>query len=164
MKYSATIQGRTVELDFHRRASDIVEAQIDDRKYVLEARTFQPGLYWLHWDNQSIEVVVTERDGSCLVTMGGRQISVALSEARTNVRHAHEGQSGLVQIRAPMPGKVIRILIDEGQPVDVNQGVVVMEAMKMQNEIKSPKKGVLKKLEVAPGAAVNSGDVLAIVE
>jgi Acetyl/propionyl-CoA carboxylase, alpha subunit len=67
-------------------------------------------------------------------------------------------------VRAPMPGKVVRLLVAEGAEVNANQGLLVMEAMKMQNEIKSPKKGVVRKLSVAEGVAVNSGDLLASIE
>jgi biotin carboxyl carrier protein len=63
-----------------------------------------------------------------------------------------------------MPGKVIRILAAESSEVEAGQGIVVVEAMKMQNEIKSPKKGVVRKMVAAEGAAVNAGDVLAVVE
>ena len=71
---------------------------------------------------------------------------------------------GARRLLAPMPGKVVRLLVGENSPVEAGQGVVVVEAMKMQNEIKSPKKGIVKKLAVAEGTAVNAGDVLAIVE
>ena len=71
---------------------------------------------------------------------------------------------GVRRLVAPMPGKVVRFLVGENAPVEAGQGVVVVEAMKMQNEIKSPKKGIVVKLAVAEGAAVNAGDVLAIVE
>jgi len=63
-----------------------------------------------------------------------------------------------------MPGKVVRVLLKEESPVEEGQGVVVVEAMKMQNEIKSPKKGVVRKIVASEGAAVNAGDVLAVVE
>jgi biotin carboxyl carrier protein len=63
-----------------------------------------------------------------------------------------------------MPGKVIRILLQEKANVEPGQGVLVMEAMKMQNEIKSPRKGVVQKILAAEGANVNAGEVLAIVE
>jgi biotin carboxyl carrier protein len=65
---------------------------------------------------------------------------------------------------APMPGKVIRILLQEKAQVEAGQSVLVMEAMKMQNEIKSPRKGTIQKIPVTEGANVNAGDVLAIVE
>jgi len=63
-----------------------------------------------------------------------------------------------------MPGKVVRILVREEAEVEAGQGIVVVEAMKMQNEIKSPKKGVVQKIVAAEGANVNAGDVLAVVE
>jgi biotin carboxyl carrier protein len=63
-----------------------------------------------------------------------------------------------------MPGKVVRILVRPGQEVAAGDAIAVVEAMKMQNEIKSPKKGVVQKVLVGEGAAVNAGDVLAIVE
>jgi biotin carboxyl carrier protein len=63
-----------------------------------------------------------------------------------------------------MPGKVVRLLVREGNEVEAGAGVAVVEAMKMQNEVKSPKKGTIQKISVSEGAAVNAGDVLAIVE
>jgi biotin carboxyl carrier protein len=63
-----------------------------------------------------------------------------------------------------MPGKVVRILLSQGTAVEAGSGVLVVEAMKMQNEVKSPKKGTIQKILVTEGAAVNAGDVLAIVE
>jgi biotin carboxyl carrier protein len=63
-----------------------------------------------------------------------------------------------------MPGKVVRILLHQGDEVEAGTGVLVVEAMKMQNEVKSPKKGTIQKILVSEGAAVNAGDVLAIVE
>ena len=68
------------------------------------------------------------------------------------------------ELVAPMPGKVVRILVSEMTEVEAGQGIVIVEAMKMQNEIKSPKKGIVQKLVAAEGANVNAGDVLAIVE
>jgi biotin carboxyl carrier protein len=71
---------------------------------------------------------------------------------------------GPKKLSAPMPGKIVRVLVRPGDEVEAGAGVVVVEAMKMQNEIKSPKKGTIQKILVAEGAAVNAGDVLAIVE
>ena len=63
-----------------------------------------------------------------------------------------------------MPGRIVRLLVAENSNVEACQGIVVVEAMKMQNEIKSPKKGIIKEISATPGAAVNPGDILAIVE
>jgi biotin carboxyl carrier protein len=71
---------------------------------------------------------------------------------------------GRQQISAPMPGKVIRLLLAAGDSVEAGQGLIVVEAMKMQNEIKSPKNGKVERLLVKEGQNVNAGDVLAWVE
>jgi biotin carboxyl carrier protein len=71
---------------------------------------------------------------------------------------------GPQKLTAPMPGKIVRVLVHVGAEVEAGAGVLVVEAMKMQNEIKSPKKGKVQKILVGEGAAVNAGDVLAIVE
>jgi biotin carboxyl carrier protein len=74
-----------------------------------------------------------------------------------------EGE-GTRKILAAMPGKVVRVLVKERDPVEAGQGVVVVEAMKMQNELKSPKQGAVQKILVAEGASVNAGDVLLLIE
>src|SRR5208283_425484 len=74
------------------------------------------------------------------------------------------GDHGPRKIVAPMPGKVVRLLVHPGDNVEAGVGVAVVEAMKMQNEVKSPKKGIVQKVFVSAGAAVNAGDVLMIVE
>lgn len=74
------------------------------------------------------------------------------------------GEKGPRKLIAPMPGKVVRLLVAEKAEVEAGQGLLVVEAMKMQNEIKSPKKGTVQKLVAREGTNVNAGDVLAIVE
>jgi len=74
------------------------------------------------------------------------------------------GEAGPQRITAPMPGKIVRISVAEKEEVKAGQGVLVMEAMKMQNEMKSPKDGKVQKVLVAEGATVNAGDVLAVIE
>jgi biotin carboxyl carrier protein len=71
---------------------------------------------------------------------------------------------GRQQIVAPMPGKVIRLLVNAGDQVEAGQGLIVVEAMKMQNEIRSPKKGKVERLHAKEGQAVNAGDILAWVD
>jgi biotin carboxyl carrier protein len=71
---------------------------------------------------------------------------------------------GRQQIVAPMPGKIIRLLVNAGDEVEAGQGLIVVEAMKMQNEIRSPKKGKVERLHAKEGQAVNAGDVLAWVD
>jgi acetyl/propionyl-CoA carboxylase alpha subunit len=165
MKYTAIVQGQNVEIELHRKPHGVIEAEIGGRRYTLQGKAVEPGVYWLTLDNQSLEIGVGQTVDGYLVSLLGRQIPVEILDTRNALRRAAQaGHDGIAQIRAPMPGKVIKLLVVEGAEVEPNQGIVVLEAMKMQNEIKSPKKGVVRKLGVTEGAAVNSGDLLATVE
>ena len=165
MKYTAIVQGQNVEIEFNRKPHGVIEAQIGGRTYKLEGKAVEAGTYWLTQDNESLEIGVSPGVDGYIVSLHGRRIPVEILDTRTALRRAAQhGQDGVVQIRAPMPGKVIKILVADGTEVEANQGIVVLEAMKMQNEIKSPKKGVVHKLGVKEGSAVNAGDLLATVE
>jgi biotin carboxyl carrier protein len=80
------------------------------------------------------------------------------------VRPAEMASGGRSEISSPMPGKVIRVLVSQGDSVEAGQGLVVVEAMKMQNEMKSPKAGRVAAVRAQPGAAVLAGETLIIVE
>jgi biotin carboxyl carrier protein len=71
---------------------------------------------------------------------------------------------GRQEITASMPGKVIRVLVSQGETVEEGQGLIVVEAMKMQNEMKSPKGGMVMEVRVGPDATVSAGEVLVVVE
>jgi biotin carboxyl carrier protein len=98
--------------------------------------------------------------------VGSSRFAVELHDPRSlkSRLQASGDETGPKKIVAPMPGRVVRLLVAEGSEVEAGQGIIVVEAMKMQNEIKSPKKGTVKKISASPGAAVNPGDVLAIVD
>ena len=165
MKYTAIIQDERLEIEFNQREHNVVEVEVSGRKYVLEAKAVEPGIYWLNWNNRSLEISVSRNFEGYVVSLAGRQIPVEVLDGRTALRRAaHHDHAGVLEIRAPMPGKIVKLLIAEGAEVQANQGIIVMEAMKMQNEIKSPKKGVVQRLHVTEGAAVSAGDLLAAVE
>src|SRR5262249_32309826 len=99
------------------------------------------------------------------VSVGGQRLEIEVVDARTALRKAAQhGQSGTVELRAPMPGKVVKVLASEGTSVEMNQGLLIIEAMKMQNEIKSPKKGTVGRVGVKEWAGVKAGDLLVVVE
>jgi len=165
MKYSAIVQGKNLAIDLKKIESGQIEAEIGGRSYTLRGKRVERGLYWFNWNNQSIEIGVTKTGEGYTVSISGQHVDVEIIDTRTALRRgAQQGQAGAAQVRAPMPGKVIKLLVSEGSEVEANQGIVVLEAMKMQNEIKSPKKGVVKKLDVAEGAAVTAGDLLVTIE
>jgi biotin carboxyl carrier protein len=89
---------------------------------------------------------------------------VEVVDPRRLVRAGHELElEGRQEISAPMPGKVVRVMVEQGKPVETGQGILVLEAMKMQNEVRSPKSGMLERLLVQEGQAVNAGETLAVV-
>ena len=164
MKYSVLIDGKQLEVILGPSQAAVAEAQIDGRLYLLDIVAVEPGVYWINWKNRSIQVSITPNRDSYVASINGRRISIEVLDARAALRRAlHHGQMGSGELRAPMPGKIVKVLLAEGDEAAANQGVLVMEAMKMQNEIKSPKKGVVRKILVKEAAAVNAGDLLAII-
>ncbi len=146
-----------------------VRAEVDGRSYELEVRESGVGGYVLIIDGQVFDCRVAGRPVSAKpidVIVGATQYSVTLIDpkrlrgASGMVAHADEA----ARIVAPMPGKVVRVLVSVGDRVEAGAGIVVVEAMKMQNEMKSPKAGTVVALKVDVGATVNAGDVLAVVE
>ena len=171
MQYRAVINGETGEptdVAFERTANGI-EASIEGRKYTLEISAVRPGIYLLNFGSRSIEIAVLPEESNSsvsTVSMDGRRISVELlDERRTLQRMVRSSErSGASEIRSPMPGKIVRVLLAEGAEVAAGQGIVVMEAMKMQNEMKASMPGRIRKIEVVEGETVRSGALIAIVE
>lgn len=105
-------------------------------------------------------------DGSSDVIVNGRRIPVFIQDPKRLSHGVGEGNQagGRAILTSPMPGKIVRILLQPGDEVDEGQGVIVVEAMKMQNEVQSPKKGKIIELEVIEGQAVNAGEKLVVIE
>jgi biotin carboxyl carrier protein len=110
--------------------------------------------------------IAPARDGSYTLQTGRHEFQAAVRDPRAwrGKRQGALEAEGRQQIVAPMPGKVIRLLVTAGDEVEAGQGLIVVEAMKMQNEIRSPKKGKVERLHAKEGQPVNAGDVLAWVE
>jgi len=146
-----------------------VSAEVGGRVYNLEVREPMPGTYLFFHGNDVYECLVTERAKSkdhFDVGFRGHNHAVTivdpkrLRSGQNPDRHHH----GAAEILAPMPGKVVRVQLEAGANVEKGTGIVVVEAMKMQNEMKSPRDGVVVTINVKPGDTVNAGDVLAVVE
>jgi biotin carboxyl carrier protein len=168
MKLTAEISGEKLELDLKRDGSHVV-AEIDGRRYEVEAHASQPGVYLLLNDNHVYECRVDHPEAkreSMEVWVGTRAYAVTLADPKRlrSALSASAHTGGTAQIVAPMPGKVVRVLVEAGELVEAGAGIIVVEAMKMQNELKSPKDGKVTHINVAAGATVNAGDVLAVVE
>lgn len=120
----------------------------------------EPGVYSVLLNGRSFEV---RADRGAMV-VDGQRFEVEIDDPRAlKKRAAGTAAEGQQTLRASMPGKVVRILVAEGDAVAAGQGMLVVEAMKMQNEVKSPKAGVVLSVKVREGNAVTAGDVLAVV-
>jgi biotin carboxyl carrier protein len=117
-------------------------------------------------EGQSYEVrVIQSPDGALKLQTGLQEFSAEVVDPRAwrGRRHGAVEAEGRQQVVAPMPGKVVRVLVEVGDRVETGQGLLVVEAMKMQNEIRSPKGGTVERLHVKEGQPVNAGDALCIV-
>jgi biotin carboxyl carrier protein len=138
------------------------------RRLQVDAVLTDTGVLSLLLEGKSYEVkreTLAGRRG-VIIVIGGRRYPVELRDPRSlGGRHLVTAEAdGPSKILAPMPGKIVRLLAAEGSVVEAGQGIVIIEAMKMQNELKSPKKGVLRKVYAAAGAAVIAGEEVALVE
>ncbi|HVF43516.1 MAG TPA: biotin/lipoyl-containing protein [Pyrinomonadaceae bacterium] len=167
MRLNAEVGGEKFSVEV-RREGERVFAEVGGRRYELEARAVGAGEYLLVREGRVYECRVERRPGGSPVTVavGAGEYEVTLTDPKhlRGAAIAHGAGEGRAQVTAPMPGKVVRVLVERGQQVEAGQGVVVVEAMKMQNELKSPKAGTVAELRAEPGATVNAGDVLAIIE
>jgi biotin carboxyl carrier protein len=99
------------------------------------------------------------------LSVNGARLAVELFDPRASrERQGSAANRGRLNIAAPMPGKVVRLLVSSGETVEQGQGLVVVEAMKMQNEMKSPKTGRVVEVRAKPDSAVAAGEVLMVVE
>ena len=168
MKLKARVGDREEDL-LMKLEEGRISVEIGDRVYTLDVRETEPDSYLFFLNTNVHECRVTQQPASkdtFDVSIHGHSYEVTivdpkrLRSGQNSDRHHH----GAAEIRALMPGKVVRVQLETGTTVEKGAGVVVVEAMKMQNEMKSPRAGVVVSINVKPGDTVNAGDVLAVVE
>jgi biotin carboxyl carrier protein len=120
----------------------------------------------LRWGDRSVRVFLARDAERTFVAVDGRQYLVAEARADTDRRGGGDdiAEGGSLRIKAPMPGKVTKVAVAEGEEVRRNQTLVIVEAMKMENEIRTSIDGVVKKVHVAVGDVVDAEKILAEIE
>jgi biotin carboxyl carrier protein len=164
MKLQIALNGKPHQVEL-ARAGERMRCTIDGSPLEADAVQIAPGIYSILIDGESLEARV-EPDGPTLrVTVGTREWQAEIRDPREwrRNRTGAADAEGRQQVLAPMPGKIVRVLIAAGGTVETKQGLFVVEAMKMQNEIRSPKAGTVERLLVKEGQTVNAGEVLAII-
>ncbi len=164
MLYDVIIDGKSYQLEL-KRIDNRWSCRLEGKEMEIDAVLARPNVLSLRIGNLAYEVKSEQVASDVHLWVGSRRFAVEVRDPRSFRGRMRTGdEHGPRKIIAPMPGKVVRLLVREGDTVESGRGIVVVEAMKMQNEIKSPKKGTVIKTVVGEGSAVNAGDVLAIVE
>lgn len=167
MIYEVTVAGKTHKVELARTGAGW-RCKLNGRELPLDVVSIQNGVLSILVDGKSYEIKqeTTAAAAETNIVVGHERFSTGVRDPRSlrSRQKAGAAEEGVKKITAPMPGKVVRILAPAGTAVEAGQGVLVIEAMKMQNEMKSPKKGTIKKLTVKEGAPVEAGQVLAEVE
>jgi biotin carboxyl carrier protein len=138
---------------------------IDGERLEVDATEVSPGVYSILINGKSFEVRMERLVTELRAITGGREIKIVIPDEREWRRNRGSAleAAGRQQVLAPMPGKIVRVLVKTGDAVRAGQGLLVVEAMKMQNEIRAPKSGMIDRVAVVEGQTVNAGEVVAIV-
>jgi biotin carboxyl carrier protein len=164
MRYLTTIGDKTYTIDINQDG----EVVIDSVKRSLDLRSIDDdGLYSLLLDNHSFEALVEEGDGEYRVLINGvlyyAQVADERAKRLAEAAGAFTPTSGEVNIKSPMPGLIVAVPVVEGQKVAKGQVVVVLESMKMENELKAPREGTVSSIKVQPRQAVEQNQVLIVL-
>ncbi|MGH9868616.1 MAG: biotin/lipoyl-containing protein [Candidatus Polarisedimenticolia bacterium] len=167
LRFCGRVGDRRCQAEISRLRGGRVKAVVDGRSYDLSITEPQARVYSILRDGRSLEAYVEVKPGTARVRLGGMTFDVqtdrgGLPGAGPGGRRADAG--GKLTVAAVMPGRVVRVEVTEGQKVTARQGLVVLEAMKMENELASPRDGIVRQVLVQPGRTVETGDPLVVIE
>lgn len=164
MKVRVKIEDRERSVEITNRGGR-VRYELDEKQIDADAAEVAPGMYSILLGGAAFEVRIEPRADGLRVYVDGSEYSIEILDLRQWRRDRGKVAEveGRQEIVAPMPGKIVNVLVKTGEAVETGQGLMVVEAMKMQNEIKSPKSGRVERLLVREGQAVISGETLAVV-
>jgi biotin carboxyl carrier protein len=167
MAFIATLVEQNYTVEIEETDKSVYRVSVDGHEFLVDGKKTGRTNYSLIVDNRSFEIEVDHQGDEYRVLVDGRNYHVHLVDERKvrssgaqNVAGLHGSQA----VSVPMPGKVIAVLVAEGDPVEKGQGLVIVEAMKMENEVRSPIAGAVKEIKVKHGDTVEAGTVLLIVE
>jgi acetyl/propionyl-CoA carboxylase alpha subunit len=166
MKYIATLDGATHVVEV-TGGEGRYRLTVGDEAWDVDARLTAQGIYSLLIGGVSYVADVVDREGTCVVDVGGEAYEVLVEEQTRWIIRTKGGTAGAAHgqtLTAPLPGKITHVGVRAGDRVQAGDTLVVIEAMKMENELKAAAAGVVTEVRVAIGQPVNPGDVLVVLE
>ncbi|MFN7974101.1 MAG: biotin/lipoyl-containing protein [Acidobacteriota bacterium] len=170
MKLHVEVDGRRHDLELVKDRTGAVRVLMDGTPVGADVVELGQDAYSVILDGRSFDVSIALQAGSepglhmSRVVVSGVAHDVLLTHASRHGDVGGKARTGHQRITAPMPGKVVRVLVSAGQVVAKGQGLIVVEAMKMQNELKASRDGKVGQVKVAPGDSVEAGALLATIE
>ena len=165
MNYVATVGEQSFVVDVSG-TDGRYRITIGEEAWEVDARLTAQGIYSLLVDGVSYVADVVDRDGACVVDVGGELYEITVEEQTRHIIRTRGGAAGGSRSRtltAPLPGKISRVAVRLGDAVAAGDTLLVIEAMKMENEFKAGAAGTVAEVRVQPGQAVNAGDVLIVM-
>jgi len=166
MRFAATLDGETYLIEV-TRTQGLFSVRIGEETWNVDARLQPQGICSLLIGGVSYVADVKEEDGWFLVEVNGEAYRIRVEEETRHIirtRGRVAAREGGQTLTAPMPGKVVRVEVEAGQAVEPGDGLIVIEAMKMENEFRASAAGTVREIRVQTGQAVNTGDILIVVE
>jgi biotin carboxyl carrier protein len=167
MTFIAILGEQRYNVEIEETDKSVYRVSVDGHEFLVDGKKTGRTNYSLIVDNRSFEIEVDHQGDEYRVLVDGRNYHVNLVDerrVRVGAGSAGGGVQGRQMVSVPMPGKVIAILVSEGDLVEKGQGLVIVEAMKMENEVRSPIAGTVKEIRVKQGDTVEGGTVLVVVE
>ncbi|MFQ6015299.1 MAG: biotin/lipoyl-containing protein [Anaerolineae bacterium] len=164
MKYTAVVEGQEFEIEIGPEET----VTVNGRQYDVDFRSIDgQHVYSLLLNNRSFEILAEGTKDTYEVLVEGERHEVQVYDERSkrlaDLGDRVSGPRGNTLVKAPMPGLVISVTAQEGQRVKAGDGLIILEAMKMENELRAPWEGVVKKVQVVAGDTVDQGQVLAVI-
>lgn len=163
-KYYSIVNDQIIELEDINTAKPIVNKQITPVKFLSE-----DGIDYLFFKEKKYQYEIVEQKlNSFQIMVEGIIYNISVenefSLERKKMLEANKQEKNILQLTSPMPGKIINILVEEGTQINEGDSILILEAMKMQNEIIAPKSGFIKKINVKPEQNIMKDDILVIIE
>jgi biotin carboxyl carrier protein len=167
MRYVATLDNAEHEIEFEELSAESFAIKFGEHRFEADLRSVGASAFSIIINGRSFDLDVVREGEEIVVVSRAGSTRLTLVDAARRTSRAASGKrevSGRVEIKAAMPGRVVAVLVAPGDEVKADQGIVTVEAMKMENELKSPKAGKITEVKVVAGQTVEKGELLVVIE